>query len=219
MGTIATRRLIAQATEAGEAVTARGKLSVAGKRTKKLRASDADLAKRFAAGEVEAAQQVIDRHQAALTAFIARMLGWQGDQLAADMVQEVFVKALIAREKFDGKATIKSWLTRIAINECRAHFRKQNRRDKLLRWWRAGLGQRTNPPPEQGIARSETDALVRQAINQLSHKLREVVVLHYLESMSVKQTAEVLDLNPAAVAVRLNRARAKLKTLLDHKIL
>jgi len=223
MGTIATRRLIAQAFAAGEAVpnttqnalATEAKPATAAQPSTQSACSQQQLARRFAAGDVDAAQQVIDTHQAAVSALVQRMIGWSGDQMAADITQEVFVKALVARESFSGISTFKTWLTRIAINECRAHIRKQNRRDNLLRWWRAGLGSRSSPPPEVELTQTESSHQVRRAIGQLPAKLREVVVLHYLEELSVSEIAEVLKVQSGAISTRLTRAREKLKTLLQ----
>lgn len=230
MGTIATHRLIAQAIAAGGTVPTTTKNAPASPASTgstitgstgtgsigTTAASEQQLARRFAAGDVNAAQQIIDTHQPQIAALVQRMLGWSGDQMAADITQEVFVKALVARESFGGKSTFKTWLTRIAINECRAHLRKQNRRQKLLRWWQAGFGGSVSPPPEAETTQAETNHRVRQAIGELPEKLREVVVLHYLEELSVADIAEVLSLNLGTISTRLSRAREKLKTLLQE---
>ncbi|MGI9455979.1 MAG: RNA polymerase sigma factor, partial [Aeoliella sp.] len=96
---------------------------------------DRELARAFAAGDAIAAQNVVDTHQDAIALLVHRMLGWSCDDSVEDIVQDVFVRALVARGRFNGKATLKTWLTRIAINECRAHFRKTGRRQLLLRVW------------------------------------------------------------------------------------
>lgn len=220
MGTIATHRLIAQAIAAGGAVPTTTQNAPASQAstgsTGTTAASEQQLARRFAAGDVNAAQQVIDTHQPQIAALVQRMLGWSGDQMTDDITQEVFVKALVARESFGGKSTFKTWFTRIAMNECRAYLRKQNRRRKLLRWWQAGLGGTNSPPPEFETAQAETNIQVRKAIGELPNRLREVVVLHYLEELSVADIAEVLRLKPAAVSTRLTRAREKLKPRLEQ---
>lgn len=180
---------------------------------------DRALAEQFAAGQSAAVEQLIDQHQADVSRLVARVLAWADHATVDDLVQDVFVRAIESRRQFKSNAALKTWLTRIAINTCRAHQRKQNRRGLLLRLWHAGrasTNQTTNAHPTE---QAELADQVRAAVAQLPASYREVVVLFYLEELTLAEVGDVLGLKPAAVATRLSRAREKLRSLLDATLI
>jgi RNA polymerase sigma-70 factor, ECF subfamily len=181
--------------------------------------NDRELAARFVAGDIAAVEQVVDRHQMELTRLVERMLGWSNIAIAEDLVQEIFVKAIERRGRFNGHASLKTWLTRIAINECRAHLRKTHRRQKLLRWWHAVRPHDNAPSASHAPEQTETARQVRDAVRQLPANCREIVVLVYLEQMTIEQAAQTLGIQLGAAHTRLSRAREKLRGLLDESLL
>lgn len=181
--------------------------------------TDRELAAQFAAGDPVAVQTLVDRHQTELTRLVSRMLGWADNATADDLVQEVFIRAIESRRQFCGNASLKTWLTRIAINQCRAYVRKQRRRSILLRGWHTtGNGKHTHEPC-RSAEQTETAKQVRDAVTGLSANYREVVVLRYLEQVPVEKVAEILDVTTGTVNTRLSRARNKLRELLDESLL
>jgi len=149
--------------------------------------------------------------QEPVTRLARRLLGWQRDDIE-DIVHDVFLAALTNRHRFRKDASAWTWLAAITINRCRSHRRRQLVR---LRWWRA-----TMPTAElandqaSSVERDETAVRVRDAVGALPAKDREIVVLYYLEEMTVAQVAAVVGASAGAVEVRLHRARAKLRQLL-----
>jgi RNA polymerase sigma factor (sigma-70 family) len=141
---------------------------------------------------------------------VYRLLGW-GDEVE-DVVQEVFVAALRGAAGFRGEADARTWLTAIAIRKCRTHVRKRRLRQRLLGWLSHKPATSAAVSPAE---RHEEAERVRQAVRQLGVRDREVLVLRYLEQMSVKQMSTVLDLAVNAVEVRLTRARQRLKAVLQ----
>jgi RNA polymerase sigma-70 factor (ECF subfamily) len=146
-----------------------------------------------------------------VTRLARRLLGWRtGD--VEDVVHDVFLAALTKRQRFRGDASPWTWLVAITINRCRSHRRRQLVR---LKWWRAaGPAAETTDDREPSIERSEMSMRVRDAVTALPARDREVVVLYYLEEMTVAQVAAVVGASTGAVEVRLHRARAKLRQLL-----
>lgn len=144
---------------------------------------------------------------------VRRLTGWQAD--ADDLVQEVFVSAWRAWPSFRQDSKAETWLTRIAINHCRSHRRRQ--------WLRAGiwrkLGQVTQfweqGEPDANLARQEESQRLQAAVAAMSQSDREVIVLRYMEEQSVEEIAATLEITRGAVEVRLSRARQKLKARLQ----
>ena len=148
---------------------------------------------------------LVREHGQRITRLCYRLLGWRTE--VEDVVQEAFVAALRGLPNFRGESSPATWLTRIAVNACRAHLRK--------RWLRLRFLAEGEEPPDvpgtdearESLMSAERFEQVRAAVRRLPAKYREVVVLRYLEEMSIEQTAESLDLKRGAVEVRLNRAR------------
>jgi RNA polymerase sigma-70 factor (ECF subfamily) len=96
----------------------------------------------------------------------------------------------------------------ITINQCRA----RRRRAVLRMTWLRDLWSRRGQPTRH--AAEETSEQVRAAVAELPPRDREVIVLFYLEELSVAQVAQLLGVKHNAVEVRLHRARQRLKTRL-----
>jgi RNA polymerase sigma-70 factor (ECF subfamily) len=153
--------------------------------------------------------QLVAEHRGYVARLCYRLLGWRCD--VEDVVQDVFVAALRGLPRFRHESSLATWLTRLTINACRSHGRRRRLR---LRLWLETPGRRP-PRPDQpagaGLANAERIERIRQAVRRLPQKYREVVVLRYLEELSVPEVAAVLSLAPNAVEVRLSRGRKRLK--------
>jgi RNA polymerase sigma factor (sigma-70 family) len=158
---------------------------------------------------------LIAEHAPQVTQLVRRLLGWPGD--VDDVVQDVFVAALRGLARFDGRSTLSTWLTRIAINCCRSH----QRRMALRRWLPLrllGEGPAAAADPAGELKEQDTQEQVRSAIRQLPARDREVIVLRYLEERSIDEIAGLCGSSTGAVEVRLSRARRKLEALLEPLI-
>ena len=126
-----------------------------------------------------------------------------GDRhLAEDAFQETFIKAWKKWDGFRGECSVKTWLTRIAINTCR---------DMLRSGWLRTM--RRSQPVETlfDLATDEDiqeEAAVRDALMRLPGIYREVVLLHYDQGLKITAIAKALRLSPNTVSTRLRRARA-----------
>lgn len=169
------------------------------------------LVERLVAGDASAFDRVVADEQVRITRLVHRLLGWDED--VQDVVQEVFLAALSSRKAFRGGSSLRTWLTRIAINQCR----KQARRRLLWRRLRRAVAGRRRggpaPADRQAVDR-ESFEQVRRAVQALPPACREVTVLRYLEEMPIEGIAEVLSVSRNVVEVRLHRARQKLKEAL-----
>lgn len=164
------------------------------------------LTSAFCRGEKWAAERLIAQATPRVTTLVRRLLAWSTD--VEDVVHDVFVEALVARKKFRRDADFTTWITRIAINRCRAHNRRQWLREKLFAAWRER--QLLEREASERVAGDEQAENVRQIVAALPQAYREVVVLYYLEQMSAVEVAQVLELKVNTVEKRLSRARQRL---------
>ena len=129
-------------------------------------------------------------------------------ELARDAVQETFLKAYRRMERFQGKASEKTWLTRIAINTCKDMLRgswlRHVDRDAVL----DDLPLPVDPPSIEHIA-------LTSAIMALPRKYMEVILLHCDQGMNIRETALALGITPPAVLNRLKKARNALRMELE----
>ena len=174
----------------------------------------ADLAAAFAASDAAAAEIAATHLLPLVARLAARLMGGSGD--AEDLVQDVLVTAIESRKQFTGTSKLETWITRIAINRCRAHRRKQWLRWRLLAAWaqRRPVDGSFAPPAASAAIEQERAALVRAAVARLPAKSREAIVLCYLENMTAAEAAEALGVARGAIEVRLTRARRQLRALL-----
>lgn len=173
-----------------------------------------DLVARVRSGDAGTFDEIVAGHQERITWLVHRLLGWSGE--VEDVVQNVFLRVLEKLHGFRGESSLSTWLTTIAVNECRAHRRRNRLRlRKLFRLWQARRGRCEGEPQPDQI---ETHAEVRRAVRALPHNYREPIVLRYFEELSIAEIAEILGLSINAVEVRLARARRKLKESLSNHI-
>lgn len=156
---------------------------------------------------------IVARHQPQVARLAHRLLGWRDRDAVEDVVQEVFLTALRRRSAFRGDSSLSTWLIGITLNQCRAHRRRSMLR---LKWLREAFNVRPSAKPETNAATDgeETSQRVRDAVGRLPPRDREVIVLFYLEGLSVGQIAQLVGAKNNAIEVRLHRARGRLKTQL-----
>ncbi|TKI59416.1 sigma-70 family RNA polymerase sigma factor [Brevibacillus antibioticus] len=137
--------------------------------------------------------------------------------LAEDITQDVFIKAYRNLGTFRGDGNIKHWLYKITINETKKHFRSWSFRhiwatvdDRLVSLMDK---QAKNHVEEETVNRQEREEAFH-LIMSLSTKLREVIILHYCEELSIKEMAHVLSVTEGVVRTRLHRARKHLRKLM-----
>lgn len=130
----------------------------------------------------------------------------QDRQLAEDAVQETFLKAYLHLENFRGESDEKTWLMRIAINVCNDQRRS--------RWFRF-TDRRVTPEMLPDDHCTFHDSALADAVLRLPHKQKQAVLLYYYHGMTLEETAAALGIRPASVSLRLKRARAQLKNLLE----
>ncbi len=176
--------------------------------------TDGELLKRLAAGDAGAFDLLIGRHEPVVRRQARRLLAWRTD--VDDVVQEVFLALWRGHGRFRGESALGTWLLTITIRECRRKLRREFLRDRLIGKLRFVSSSITTDEPLP--ADSDENRRVVTAVAALPAKMREVVVLHYLEGFAIEEVARTLGLKRSVVDVRLTRARQKLaETLKDDE--
>ena len=173
-------------------------------------------------GDPDAFETLVRTYGPRLTGVARRIL--RDEDQAREAVQDAFVSAFRSRNQFQGESRLGTWLHRITVNAALQRIRKARRRpeepieDLLPRFLPDGHHvehfQSWTEPADERLSRQETAATVRAAIDRLPEAYRTVLLLRDIEEMSGQEVAELLQITPNAVKIRLHRARMALRTLI-----
>jgi len=182
-------------------------------------ASDQSLVRRAQRGDTAAFEELVARHRDKLYARAFSMV--RNEDEAIDLSQEAWVKGWRRLKQFQGEASFVTWMTRIVMNLCLDHLRKQKRlRTDSIEQMDEELGgvERQMPAvsvnPAAGIERAELRAQIDQAMNQLTDAHRTVLVLHEFEGLEYKEVAKRMGCSIGTVMSRLFYARRRIAVLL-----
>ena len=175
---------------------------------RRLLAEDAaHLAARLRKGDRTAAEELVDRYYERIYLFM-RAVG-HDCQISEDLTQETFLRAWYHIGQLrEGKA-LNGWLFRIAGNVSKLHHRRHKDRGTV--------DLDSIEPPEGGADgsnragdREQADQL-RQAVGRLPWKLRQAIVLHYMEQLTISEAADAAGIRQGTLKSRLNRGLEALR--------
>lgn len=126
---------------------------------------------------------------------------------ADDVTQSVFIKLYKRMNKFDSDISVKKWLIKVTINECKTLF--------LSSWYKriVPISDR-----EENISVVSKDNDILSSIMELPKKYKLVIYLYYYENYKIKEIADILKMNENTVKTNLSRARDMLKDILKEEI-
>jgi RNA polymerase sigma-70 factor, ECF subfamily len=170
-------------------------------------------------GDTQAFLELWTRHTSRVFKTIYRITGNRED--AEDAIQDVWMKAHLHLNTFDGRAQFTTWLTRIAINSSLMILRRKRVRPEISMdirdsdtWQPWEIADQTKSVEELYSGQERVERLKR-AICRLQPTLRIVVEIHQTEDCSVKEVAELAGISVAATKARLLRARKILRKALS----
>ena len=182
--------------------------------------SDERLVLAAKGGDANAFDELRDRHFSKILRTTYRITrNWED---AEDALQDSFLNAFVHLNKFEGRSSFSSWVTRIAINMSLMAMRKKRRNKELSidpsdndsesydSWEPPDLRE----DPERRYARHERAERLRGAIRRLRPALRTALELQQAQEYSVQELADSLGISLAATKSRLLRARLSVRTLL-----
>jgi RNA polymerase sigma-70 factor (ECF subfamily) len=187
--------------------------------------ADAELARLCARRDANAVRHVLTTNNQRLFRAAWSILKNRGD--AEEAVQSAYVSALSSIDRFEGRSSLTTWLTRIVINEALGRLRSEGRRrahldaagipvldayrEKLMR------GSDTSPP-DVATAREQLRRLLERSVADLPEIFRTAFVLREIEGMSIDETSEALGIPAATVKTRLLRAKRRLQETLAPEV-
>ena len=170
-------------------------------------ADDAALAGRLSKGERTAAEDLVSRYYERIYLFM-RAVG-HNRQTSEDLTQETFLRAWYHIGQLrDGKA-LNGWLFRIASNVSKLHHRRHKDRSTV--------DLESIEPPAGGADGSsragerEQMGRLHEAVARLPWKLKQAIVLHYMEQLTISEAAEAAGIRPGTLKSRLNRGLESLR--------
>ena len=188
-------------------------------------AADEELVAAAKNGDELGFESLAKRHQRRIFALAFRYTRVRED--AEDIVQETFRKAFVHLQKFEGKSSFSTWLTRVAINEALMSLRRRRSLHEVPADDSSGDNGTTpgpdladaSPDPEVSYLQKEGARILAAAIRHLRPGMRRAVELRELEDLSTQETAWRMGLSVAAIKGRVFHARKELgKALRYHAV-
>ncbi len=175
--------------------------------------SDRDIVERVRSGDRGAVELMYRRHVGKVWRYARFRCGSR--EVAGDVVQETFLRAIKSIGQFEGRSGLGTWLHAIARSVAIDGERKRRRRGEV------GEGNlRLILAEVEGdvVESREREAAVRQAVSSLVGGQRDAVVLFDLSGLSVRETAEALGWTEGRVRTTVHRARRRLRTMLSEYV-
>lgn len=167
-------------------------------------------------GDVAAFEELVRLYEKRVYAVALRSSGNPED--AADIVQEVFLRAWRSIESFRGDSGFSTWLFRITMNLCVDHARHRHAQPQTQPIVTDDETERpipdTTPTPEEHLDNRELGRELAAALAEVSEEHRRIVLLRDVSGMSYTEIAEVLEISEGTVKSRLSRARIALRKVL-----
>jgi len=171
-------------------------------------ASERQILKALREGRREAYEDIIDAHYASIYRLLLFLT--RDASLAEDMTQEVFASAWAAIQEFRGDASVKTWLRRIAYNLFLDDQRRR-KREEVFAGERRASDPETEPDPLARIMTDEHLGRMLRALEDLEADERTVLLLHYLDGLSYREMARVLQQPSGTLKWMTHQALEKLR--------
>jgi RNA polymerase sigma-70 factor (ECF subfamily) len=175
-------------------------------------ADDRTLIAAFLGGHRDAFDVIVERHRKRIYQLCYRFLGNHED--AADLTQDVFVRAFKGLHSFKGDSALGTWLYRVGVNVCLNRVALKTPKLETIEP-EHHVDQR-DPDAHELVARGERAIVVRRAIAKLPPKQRATLVLRIYQEMSHEEIATVLGSSVGAVKANFFHALGNLKRLLQQ---
>jgi RNA polymerase sigma-70 factor (ECF subfamily) len=191
-----------------------------------LEPTDLEAVAKAAKGDHEAFRVLVERYQNRAYGLALRVM--RDEEIARDVVQEAFLKAYRALDRFEGRSSFYTWFYRVVMNLCLDAKRRQPA-GRQVEWDEqramqapSATGMDAIDPDRQRAAgpsgeleRAQLRDALRDAIDQLPDEARQTLVMREVDGLSYAEIAEALEIPKGTVMSRLHHARKRLRTLLE----
>ncbi|ASS68252.1 RNA polymerase sigma factor SigW [Paenibacillus sp. RU4T] len=188
-----------------------------------VKSIEANLIRLALKGDQRAFADLVGMYQDKLYHLAYRML--YNRQEAEDAVQETFLRVFRNMERYDESMKFSTWIYRITTNLAIDRLRRRKpgfsldaevpEHDGLDGY---SMFASEDASPEDEVLLSETQRIIRAAIETLPPKYKSVMVLRYLEDLSLQEISDVLDMPVTTIKTRVHRGREFLRKKLEHKL-
>jgi len=172
---------------------------------------DADFVDRAREGDLEAMDELVRRHHAAVYRTALGIL--RDEDRAQDAAQETFLKAMRGLAGFRGDSAFRTWLLTIVVNEARGTLRRVGRRNEMSLEDSGPLRAGGTDPAEQAAMGLEVDR-VRACLQELPEKQRMAVSLRIFEGLSFREVGEAIESSEGAARVNYHHGIRRLREML-----
>lgn len=179
--------------------------------------SDEELIEKFQNGDIYAFEQIVKRYKNQLLNFAYRFLGDIED--SEDIVQETFLRIFRKRNAYKNIAKFSTWIYTITGNLAKTELRRKKKR-KLFSISSLGYDEKDyelpdlRRGPEEKADSVVNEEIIQKAIDVLSPKFKEVIILRDIQELSYEEISKILKIPLGTVKSRVNRARLKLQEIL-----
>jgi RNA polymerase sigma-70 factor (ECF subfamily) len=174
--------------------------------------TDEQILQQVKQGNTSAFKILITRHEPQIAATVVGMLGKCPE--AEDVGQETFIRFFRSVDNFQGKSSVATYLTRIAIN---LSLNELKRRKRKSLFFNQNLTEAEFELPGENPSDGYDgmNELIQKAIQRLEPKFKSVIVLRLIDGYATNETAKILKIPVGTVLSRLARAQKKLKEILS----
>jgi RNA polymerase sigma-70 factor (ECF subfamily) len=172
--------------------------------------AEAELVGQLRAGDETAFRELIERHGPKIYRVAYGILRNRDD--ADDIAQEVFAKVYFSIKRFEGRSSLHTWISRIAINECYSYLRKKRpiyESDSVDGSFSMHMQNIADRQPGADLAVMQRD-FINKLLTQLSEDERLLLIWKEVEGFSLAELSEMTGQRENTIKVKLFRARQKL---------
>lgn len=174
---------------------------------KNIQKTDYEIIHSVLNGNKEEYALIINKYQIYVANIISKLIPNIED--IKDLTQEIFTKVYFCLPKYSIKYEFKSWLYKLTINYVLDFIRRENSKYKLKLIFEDECQYELKCEKDDLCEKKEFEEKAKrlyECINKLKTKYKEVIILKYIEGLSIKQIAEILNTNCNNIKVRLHRA-------------
>ncbi|MFD2114518.1 RNA polymerase sigma factor SigW [Paenibacillus yanchengensis] len=184
---------------------------------------DNHLARLTLKGDQRAFAELVSLYQDKLFHMSYRMLG--NRQEAEDVVQDTFLRVYKNLHRFDISLKFSTWIYRIATNVCIDRLRRRRPTYSLDAESSdyEGLDGYSMMPsdettPESELILTDTQRIIREAIQSLPPKYKTIMALRYMNELSLQEISEIVEMPVTTIKTRVHRGREMLRKKLEHRL-
>lgn len=182
--------------------------------------NEADAIKRIKNGDIEAFEDIVALYETKVCGIIYQIVRNQNE--VEDIAQEVFIKVFKNINKFEEKSSLYTWIYRITVNMCIDTMKKRKSVVYIDEKLETGDGEierqfESDQKTDEIYEKKELKDIINKCIEELPEKQRMMIILRDIKGFSYEEISSFTKTNIGTVKSQINRARLKLKELLEKK--